>query len=514
MSYAQSPEWEWATSPQGKSGSQGSKIIADAAGNIYVSGITVDTLSFGGVVITANDGTNFIVKYDANRNAIWAKNMGSSKIKIADMTTDNSGNLYQVGHVSDMFITKFDADGNVLWARSSVGVGDEVAFAVTADNGGNTYITGYFNGSEVYFGKFRLYNFNDITVKQFIVKYDPDGNAIWARSGGENIGIYCRNICIDNAGNLLVTGHIRKAFFRGLDSLPYYGGFDVFLSKYDTYGSMLWATSAGGSSDDEAENVCCDSSGNIYITGEFRSPAMIFKDTTLYNTDKSSVDMFIAKYSADGNLLWAKSAGRNGYDKGMGIAIDSRSNIYVSGLFSDTITFDNITLTNPHVAGTYDAFIVKCDSNGKNLWAESFGGNSIDHSSSITIDASENLYVTGVSRSQIATFGSITLNLSENYQNNIFIAKLKSSTTAITEDSKHAAIHLFPNPAKSTFHISGIEGNNWSITIYSLTGEKIYESFLKDSQHTIDLSGKAKGTYIYQLQKEGEVFKTGKIIIE
>src|ERR1043166_8324856 len=85
--------------------------------------------------------------------------------------------------------------------------------------------------------------------------------------------------------------------------------------------SYLWAKSAGGNYDDYGYSIIADASGNIIVTGSFRSPFIIFGTDTL--TNAGSLNIFIVKYDGSGNVLWAKSAGGTLDDWGNSVTADA-----------------------------------------------------------------------------------------------------------------------------------------------------------------------------------------------
>ncbi len=141
--------------------------------------------------------------------------------------------------------------------------------------------------------------------------------------------------------------------------------------------NFLWAKSTEGISEDQVQSIATDANGNAYITGYFYSPAITFSTTTL--TNAGGQDIFIAKFDSGGSVLWAKSEGGIKYDYGQGIATDANGNIYVSGQFSSpTITFDTITLTNAVNIYTYDIFIAKIGGDATSIAEKhSFGQNNL-----------------------------------------------------------------------------------------------------------------------------------------
>lgn len=167
--------------------------------------------------------------------------------------------------------------------------------------------------------------------------------------------------------------------------------------------SQNWINSAGGLTHDEALDVCHDQNGNYYVTGYFTNAAT-FDNTNI--TGYGFSDIFIAKYNANGQLVWVKNAGGNGPDRGYSIYNDQQGNLFVTGYFTGSATFDATTLTSP--TNTQDVFIAKYDTNGNLSWVTSVGGNFGDTGYGITTDNLGNVIVTGQYKGT-ATFGATTL---------------------------------------------------------------------------------------------------------
>jgi len=440
FSQEQAPDWAWAKSAEGNDDDFDRGLATDVAGNVYLTGyFESPTLTFGNTtLINAGSYDVFIAKYDPNGNVLWAKSAGgNSSDGSTGIATDAVGNVYLTGYFhsstltfgnitltnagsADIFIAKYDPNGNVLWAKSAGGNNTDGSTGIATDAVGNVYLTGDFNSSTLTFGNITLTNAGGEDV--FIAKYDPNGNVLWAKSAEGNDDDYDSGIATDIAGNVYITGYFEGSTLTfGNITLTNAGGADIFIAKYDPNGNVLWAKSAGGNSYDYSNSITTDAVGNVYLTGNFNSSTLTFGNITLTNTGYG--DIFIAKYDPNGNVLWAKSAGGNSSDGSKGIATDVAGNVYLTGYFeSPTLTFGNITLTN---AGGADIFIAKYDPNGNVLWAKSAGGNSYDHSNSITTDAVGNVYLTGSFESSTITFGNITLINAGSWD--IFIVRLNLS---------------------------------------------------------------------------------------
>jgi len=262
----------------------------------------------------------------------WAKNAIATQYdQSSTVATDASGNVIVSGYFAsdsiifgpvtlqnagpgfdDMFIAKYDSSGNFIWAQSAGGSMDDKGFSVTTDASDNIYLTGYFYSPVITFGTYTFTNAGSVG-DIFIVKYDPSGNILWAtKEGGPGVEIPY-SINVDATGNMVVVGRFSSLSITfGTYPLTQAGSMDVFVVKYDAAGNVLWAKGAGGGSNDEAYSVDVDAAGNILVAGYFATTAL-FGTITLTSVS-GQADAFLAKYDTSGNVLWAKKAGCSGYD--------------------------------------------------------------------------------------------------------------------------------------------------------------------------------------------------------
>ena len=119
-----------------------------------------------------------------------------------------------------------------------------------------------------------------------------------------------------------------------------------------------WAKSAHGAFDDWGTSVAMDASGNTFFTGSFFSPSVSFGTTTLTNAGIS--DIFLAKYGAGGNLVWAQRIGGTEGDGGLSVAADAAGDAVITGWFRDICSFGSTTLTNVDpLFGGSDLFVAR-----------------------------------------------------------------------------------------------------------------------------------------------------------
>ncbi|MGP8214947.1 MAG: SBBP repeat-containing protein, partial [Bacteroidia bacterium] len=300
---------------------------------------------------------------------------------------------------------------NWLWARTATG--NVFARGITTDSIGNIYVTGGFSGGSVTLGSITLTNIAGQDI--WIAKYDPNGNVLWAKSFGGNSDDIGNSVSIDKEGDIYVAGYYQSpTLVIGSSTLINAGGWDIFLARFDAGGNPVWAQSFGGSSNDLAPYITCDSKQNVYIAGQFYSSSITFGSFQLNSSDANS-NSFLAKFDSKGNVIWAETPNAGGGNVGNnpdGITIDANSNIYITGNFQSSTLSLGTSVMNL-VSGSYqDIYVIKLDSSGNVHWAKNFGatgGNPDAGGTSLATDAMGNVYVTGNYKGAIISFGVDTL---------------------------------------------------------------------------------------------------------
>jgi hypothetical protein len=316
---------------------------------------------------------------------------------------------------SDMFLAKYDKDGNFIWARKVGSTGYDFGSGVAVDKFGYVYVSGQFSGS-VSFGSSTLTSAGDYDI--FVAKFDSNGTLLWANRGGGSGWDVCNGIAVDNNCNCYITGGIQGGPTTfGSTTLTSAGNYDVFVAKYDTNGNFGWASASGGTSDDRATGISVDVLGNTYVTGFFKNTAT-FGTTTLNSF--GGYDAFLAKYDAAGNPVWAKKRGGADDDQGNAVKVMTSGDIYITGFYHSTAHFDTTTLIS---AGDQDIFVAKHDYKGDVVWAKSWGGTYIDNGCAISADTFNNVYVAG---SFWGTGQFDTLSVASYNQDDAFIAGINT----------------------------------------------------------------------------------------
>ncbi len=189
---------------------------------------------------------------------------------------------------------------------------------------------------------------------------------------------------------------------------------------------IQWAKNYGSTG--YGYDVALDDNGNSYMVGSFDGASITFGGTTLTNANAGYGDIYVVKVNTSGTVVWAKRAGQNGSDYAYGVAVDKSGNVYVAGsYYNNAITFGATTLAN---SGAADAFVVKYNSSGTVVWAKKAGGAYSETASSVAVDTSGNVVVTGYFESSSISIGSYTLTNSYLGSPEVFVAKYNSAGTA------------------------------------------------------------------------------------
>lgn len=289
---------------------------------------------------------------------------------------------------ADIFIAKYDDNIDLLWLKSVGGPGEDKGHAVTTDEFNNIYVTGFF-ADTAYFEDTSLISGSGIDM--FISKFDSDGDLIWALNAASDSGS-CGNGIVNYNNELYVTGFFFGTINIGDTTLTSFGDADIYIAKYDITGNFYWARQAGGVNLDVGNDITVDNNGKVFVTGNYREYAL-FGDSIIPANEICNI--FAVCYDNQGNMLWLKYAGGNGSDRGYSICTDESGNVYITGyicFLNDTAYFDTTEIiTN----GGRDIFLVKYDNNGNMQWVTQTGSKEHDIARSVIADNENNIFLTG-----------------------------------------------------------------------------------------------------------------------
>ncbi len=253
---------------------------------------------------------------------------------------------------------------------------------VATDADGNLYVTGFFSDTTTFGSVTRI---SEGYRSLFVAKYNSSGVLQWIQTSGGTGQAQSVDIALDTNGDVYITGYFfGTVSFNGQSFTN--NSVSCFVAKYTSEGNFQWIkTGTGGISN----KLILDKNNNIYLTGTFSYTLTL--DGIIKNS-RGSNDVFLAKYDSNGNLKWVQTAGGSLDDGGNHLAVDFNQNVYLTGYFSTTASFNQISKSS---AGWSDAFIAKYNTDGNIQWVETFGGSGHDYGTRIAVDANNNIYCTG-----------------------------------------------------------------------------------------------------------------------
>jgi hypothetical protein len=348
--------------------------------------------------------------------------------------------------------------GVAEWATqlNILGSNPTIGYSVQKDSLNNIYTTGsYYSTSTV-----NLYNMDGtqtlftlpntnisgtFTNAMYLIKYDTSGQVQWATYLSGTSSIIGYSLATDASNNVYITGTyanssgtltVQNANGSASNIILPNTTSAVFLIKYNSSGQAIWATILNGTSVDVGYSLAVDAN-NLYISGYYNntladpSGVIVYNSVSLGSADSSPSNVrlkgtsntfaaFLIKYDLSGQAIWATNLITNS-TIGYTITVDLSSNIYFSGLYTQTSGIatvqdvsgngqTNSLLTLPITGSNGAVFLIKYNPSGQAIWATIFNGSGSDIGFSLTIDSTNNVYITGQYTSSDASGNLIVYN--------------------------------------------------------------------------------------------------------
>ncbi len=497
----------------------GTSFALDEDNNVLIVGLFKTSLTVGTATLTSSNSNyeGYVAKYNSSGVFQWASkmNLGDNVSYNINLAIDNDSNVLVSGVKSpENYIVKFNSSGEQLWAKSFAMESDFLS-QVSTDLNNNIYLTSEIylkysaNGSTTTIGTVTL-NQSEEDGGTTLIKFDHNGNAIWANTYGKvpgatrNYGFPCVSKT-DALGNTYIWGWCENNSVFGSTTLtnpfPSFERYSYYLAKINTSGDVVWAKAIYENkySFNYGDLLDLDKDGNIYLGGHFRDKISI--EGNEY-TPEGTNDFFITKYSNNGTFQWIKTipsdggsiinalsvydndvlsivglAGKNSNLGNTTINRKNGSNCIVATLgYLRNLSISATSLTIAAPANSNKSFDITSNTNWTVTCDQSWLTPSIEsgsNNSTITLTASANPNIT--TRTAIVTVTG------SNAQTKTITVTQDSGTTGIfdVEDSK--TINIFPNPSNGEFTLglNNYGNENISVTVSNVIGNTIKEITLK-----------------------------------
>ncbi len=342
------------------------------------------------------------------------------------ISVDNAGYVYLVGESSnpdyiattsayqtsyqgngDAFVSKFTSSGKIVWSTYYGGPGTEHGIDIAVFGTSSIYITGYTTSSSgiattgayqtSYDGKVASY------YDAYLAKFSNAGKLIWGTYFGGDSTDGGDGVAVDPGGNVYIVGQTNSgsgiatagAYQISYGGSAYSGAGDAFLAKFNSSGAVVWSTYYGGKNIDEGERVATDALGNIYFSGITSSSSNV-ATTGAYQTSFSGVtDGFLVKFNNSGSLQWATYFGGSATDYADGVCTDRSNNVYMTGSTRSSSGIASTGSFLTSLTGSSEAFLAKFNTNGKIQWSTYYGDGNLCTGSSVATDTFQNVYMAG-----------------------------------------------------------------------------------------------------------------------
>jgi hypothetical protein len=314
---------------------------------------------------TANSDA-WLIKTDADGNEVWDKTFGGTGSYdcgySVQQTTDGgyvmAASIYSGG--SYVLLIKTDADGNEIWDLAF----REHHFGHSVQQ---TFDGGYIIAGDVY--PETAYDCN-----VFLLKTDASGNKVWEKSfGASNWREYCYSAQQTSDSGYIV---VSSTFYA---SSP-----EVWLIKTDANGNVIWERCYGWEGQDDGSSVQQTSDGGYIVAGN------------TYSRGAGQSDVLLVKIDAGGNKVWDKTFGGRDWDYGESVRQTSDGGYVIAGIKSDGT--DNS-----------DAWLIKTDADGNQVWDKTFGGEEGDKGYSVQQTFDGEYVVVGYTRTSGAASRDVML---------------------------------------------------------------------------------------------------------
>jgi hypothetical protein len=459
VAHAVNPAFSWAKRLGGGAEDFGGFVAVSPNGNIVNVGYIEGNADLNGDGDSTDGGAEsgagyggsdvFISVFDATGAYLWSKRLGSSsydytgyvavdsnnRIIVAgyvegkadlngDGDDDDGGAESAVGYGSfDSFVSVFDSSGTHVWSERLGNAAADYGLAVDVDGSDNIIIVGSVAGNADLNGdgdsadggaeSATGYGSDDI----YVTKFNSSGTHIWAKRLGGASSDSGNAVAVMSDDSIALTGYIVGASDLngdgdstdgGAESATGYGSTDNFISVFNSGGTHVWAKRVGGTGDDSANGIAINEINNtIAITGYVDGNADMNGDGDSTDggaesgTGYTPVDVFVSLFDSSGAHMFARRLGGAGYDIGYGLVFDGSGNIFLAGFVDGNADLNGDGDSTDGGAesgagyGNRDTIVSVFDSTGTFLWAERFGGTSVDTGISLAIDTDENILLTG-----------------------------------------------------------------------------------------------------------------------
>lgn len=409
------PSVAWGTYYGGTGDDGALSVVVDKQDNVYLHGNTRSgtNIATTGAFQTsaAFDNDLYIAKFTQNCQRIWGTYIATTGLELdGKIKCDKNGNIYLAATSNgtsvlttigahqpspagglDAILLKFSPSGSRIWGTYYGSSISDYGISVEVDTNNFVYLCGEANSS-ANIGTPGTHKPTTTGSDAFVAKFDSNGVRQWGTFFGGNLVEDCYGSCMDNNYNIYICGRTSSISGTGIGTLGTYQtsygtGGDGYVAKFNsTNGTLYWSTYFGGTREDRVNDICSDTSGNIYICGNtysidtIASAGAFNMSCDIDAPSSGSYSAFLAKLSNNtGNKIWGTYyGGDTSEDKANAVMTDSFGNVYMAGYTNSRsgIATPNAMRSTSYVPWQIDGFLTKFSASGARLWGTYLGDSS------------------------------------------------------------------------------------------------------------------------------------------
>ncbi len=355
-------------------------LAVGRTGEYVIGGQNEGEIDFGppttAMVHESGDDQGIVALFETDGTPRWATSFdgeGTHEIRAASIahnivvvgSLDGSANLGTVQLQStdgaDALVASYSATGQLDWAKLFGGSLEQYAADVVTTDEGVIVVAGGFWGELDFGGEKHYGNADD----GFVVSLSSSGRWLWDAEITGFLGTWVETVALAPDGSIVVAGGFESDVDFGQGSIETAGSYDFFLAKYSADGELMFAKTFGSELGQEAHDVAVDSSGNIILVGEFWADLDLGKGPM---TSADTTDAFLAKFDCQGDLIWARQYGGTDYQRANEVTVDADDNIVIAATVPDDVNFE----TGGTGTGENGSYVFKLTASGDFIWARPF----------------------------------------------------------------------------------------------------------------------------------------------
>jgi hypothetical protein len=372
----------------------GNAVAGRSDGWIALSGIVTGG-GYGGELEPLGGVDLYLALLDHDTNLHWVRQFGTAEDEhLNEMDFAPDGTLVMVGYTAgllqpdgahagdfDAFVAKVDVDagGEFLWVRQFGGAGYDEATGLAIADDGSIHVTGLARPGPGDPG--------DQGV--FVAKFDADGNLVWREDfGTPGIGLGANGVAVAEDGSVYVSGYTQAAF--GDEHL---GEYDAYVMKLDADGNDVWRYQFGTSTSEGASSVAVAPDGDLRVNG------MTLGTVDPANPNLGGADLFVMRIDPDGNEVWRVQLGSEGDDHltwRRSLIVAENGDTVVAGNTNGNFAGPG------SLVGNTDLFAVRFAADGEELWRRQYGSDGYEFHQGVAFADDGFVLISGVTDGYLA----------------------------------------------------------------------------------------------------------------